>query len=245
MVRTGLPMRRALTAGVALAVMAAVVTWWTVGSSNGQPSRSAASSSTQAPVTQQTPPTTTTTTIPLTQTTAPLGSTGPVTSPPLAAPGPGFVSGQVSAVGDSVMEDYSDPLKTDIPGVSVDATVSRQWSDGETVLQGLKAQGQLGAVVIVGLGSNGPITSDAFTAMMGILNGASRVVFVNTHVGQPWQDQVNQVLAAGVQQYPNTILVDWASLANANPSWLYSDGTHLPIDGTGATALAALIASQV
>ena len=34
--------------------------------------------------------------------------------------------GQVTAVGDSVMLDYQDPLKTAIPGVNVDAAVSRQ-----------------------------------------------------------------------------------------------------------------------
>jgi hypothetical protein len=143
------------------------------------------------------------------------------------------------------MIDYQTPLEQDIPGVVVLAAVSRQWSDGEAILQQLKTSGQLGGVVIVGLGTNGPISATDFDNMMGIVSGASRVVFVNVVVGQPWQGEVNSVLAQGVARYGNAVLADWASLEAANPGWIYSDGTHLPIDGAGAQALAGLIASKV
>ena len=172
------------------------------------------------------------------------GAHGPITSPPLPAPGPGFNAGQVTAVGDSVMLDYQTPLQQDIPGINVQAAVSEQWSAGEAVLQQLKSEGQLGAVVIVGLSTNGPISSADVASMMGVLSGASRVVFVNIYVDRPWQDPNNAVLAAGAQQYPNTVLADWNGLASQNPGWLYSDGTHLPIDGPGAQALANLVAAQ-
>jgi hypothetical protein len=160
-------------------------------------------------------------------------------------PGPGFNAGQVTAVGDSVMIDYQDPLKTAIPGINVDAAVSRQWSDGESILQTLKSDGQLGGDVIVGLGTNGPITDADFDAMMTILGGASRVVFVNVHVDRPWQDPNNAVLASGATRYPNVVVVDWATLAAQNPGWFGADGTHLAIDGSGADALAQLVASTL
>src|SRR5277367_733318 len=86
----------------------------------------------------------------------------PTTTTTTRPPGPGFNGGQVTAVGDSVMLDCQDPLKTDVPGINVDAAVSRQWSDGEGILQSLKAAGQLGGDVIVGLGTNGPITDSDF-----------------------------------------------------------------------------------
>lgn len=177
---------------------------------------------------------TTTTTLPATTTTT--------TLPP---PGPGFVAGHVTAVGDSVMLDYQDPLQTDIPGVNVDAAVSRQWSDGIQILQELKASGQLGAEVVVGLGTNGPITDSDFNAMMQVLTGASRVVFVNFHVDRSWQDPNNAVLASGASRYPNVFVADWATLAAQNPQWFGSDGTHLAIDGAGATALAMLVSSTL
>lgn len=77
------------------------------------------------------------------------------------------------------------------------------------------------------------------------LSGASRVVLVNIHVDQLWQDPNNAVLAAGVEHYPNTVLADWNDLAGQNPGWLNSDGTRLPIDGPGAQALASLVAGLV
>ena len=173
-------------------------------------------------------------------------STAPATTTTTTRPpGPGFNVGLVTAVGDSVMLDYQDPLQTSIPGVNVNATVSRQWSDGESILQTLKADGQLGADVIVALGTNGPITDSDFDDMMAILAGASRVVFVNVHVDRPWQDPNNAVLANGAARYPNVVIADWATLADQNPQWFGPDGTHLAIDGPGADALAALIASTL
>jgi hypothetical protein len=167
------------------------------------------------------------------------------TASTLPPPGPGFVAGRVTAVGDSVMLDYQGALQTDIPGVVVDASVSRQWGDGEAILQELKARGELGAEVIVGLGSNGPITDADFDTMMSILGGASRVVFVNLHVDRPWQDPNNAVLANGAARYPNVVVADWATLAAQNPAWFGADGTHLGIDGPGADALASLITTTL
>ena len=66
--------------------------------------------------------------------------------------------GAVTAIGDSVMLDYQDPLRFALPGADVEAAVSRQWSDGESLLSSIKAQGKLGGEVVVGLGTNGPIT---------------------------------------------------------------------------------------
>jgi hypothetical protein len=167
------------------------------------------------------------------------------TTSTLPAPAPGFEAGHVTAIGDSVMLDYQDPLQTDIPGVNVLAAVSRQWDTGEAILQQLKSEGQLGAEVIVALSTNGPITSTDFDNMMSILQGASRVVFVNVHVDRPWQDPNNAVLARGAAHFKNVVIADWATLAAQNPQWLGPDGTHLAIDGPGADALAQLIATTL
>ena len=208
----------------------------TAGRTGGRSSTAPGSGATTTPASTTTagPATTTTTS----------GTHGPLSSPPLPAPGPGFVAGHVTAVGDSVMLDYQTPLQQDIPGVDVDAGVSRQWGEGVSILQQKKAAGLLGSVVIVGLSTNGPITTADFDAMMAALSGASRVVFVTVHVDRPWQDPNNGVLAAGVARYHNAALADWNTLATQNPGWVYSDGTHLPLGGTGAQALAALVAAK-
>jgi hypothetical protein len=155
------------------------------------------------------------------------------------------VAGHVTAVGDSVMLDYQTALEQDVPGIDVQAAVSRQWSTGETVIQQELAAGTLGAVVVVGLGTNGPLTATDFNSMMALLAGASRVIFVNVFVDRPWQDPNNSVLANGVAQHGNAALADWYTLASQHPTWLYATQTHLPIGGPGAQALAALVASEM
>jgi hypothetical protein len=172
-------------------------------------------------------------------------ATTPTTVSPVTTLAGGLVAGHVTAVGDSVMLDYATPLAHDVPGIYVDAAVSRQWDVGEEILSQLKAEGRLGSTVVVALGTNGPIMSADFDRMMDILAGTTRVVFVNIVVDQPWQGPNNAVIAQGVASHPHTVLASWASLEATHRSWVYSDGTHLPIDGPGAVALAALIASKI
>ena len=160
-------------------------------------------------------------------------------------PGPGFVPGKVTAVGDSVMMDYQADLEKLVPGIEVDGSVSRQWATGEQLLANQKAAGTLGAVVVVGLSTNGPITAAMFDSMMTTLAGASRVVFVNVHVDQPWQDPNNAVLAAGVAASKNAVLADWNALASEHPEWFGADGTHIAFSGPAPDALSKLIAAKV
>lgn len=172
-------------------------------------------------------------------------SAAPPTTTTLPPPAAGFVEGHVTAVGDSVMLDYQTPLESDIPGIDVEAAVSRQWGAGEQLVAQLKSEGRLGAEVVVALGTNGPISATDFDDMMSTLQGASRIVFVNIHVDRPWQDPNNAVLAQGAARYPRVVIADWASLAAANPQWFGADGTHLAIDGPGADALASLITTTL
>jgi hypothetical protein len=229
------PSRRAVLIGVAVLVVVLAAAGTVIALESSTTARSAHGLTASAS-TQRNGPSATTS--------APARSTTS-TSTTLPPPGPGFVAGQVTAVGDSVMLDYQDPLKAAIPGINVDASVSRQWSEGEDLLFDMRAGGHLGAEVVVGLGTNGPITNSDFDSMMSILGGASRVVFVNIHVDRPWQDANNAVLANGAHRYRNVVVADWATLATQNPGWFGADGTHLAIDGPGADALASLVATTL
>ncbi len=165
----------------------------------------------------------------------------------LPAPGAGFVAGHVTAIGDSVMLDAKPDLIADIPRIDVEAAVSRFWDQGMELAQQLKSADKLGAIVIIDLGTNGPVTPQMFTAMMRVLSGASRVVFVTIHLpsSYSWWQSVNQTLEAGVPKYPRDQLADFNKLADANPQWFGPDGVHMPIGGAGAQAMAQLIASKI
>ncbi len=161
----------------------------------------------------------------------------------LPPPARGFVPCRVTAIGDSVMLDVKPALETAIPGVEVDATVSRQWDDGVARANQLRSAGALGAIVVVDLGTNGPVSSQQFAAMMKALAGASRVIFVTVHLpsSYSWSASVNATLEAGVSRYPRARIADFNRLAHSNPQWFGADGVHLGIGGPGAQAMAGLI----
>ena len=174
------------------------------------------------------------------------------TSPPPTAPTPrpcgsGFVCGHVTAIGDSVMLDVEPDLVSDIPGIDVEAEVSRQWDDGISLAQQMRAAGTLGSTVVIDLGTNGPVDLTQFQQMMSVLSGASVVVFVTVHLppSYSWWQTVNATLEQGVPMYADARLADFNALADQNPGWFGSDGVHMPVGGAGAQAMARLIADTI
>jgi hypothetical protein len=157
------------------------------------------------------------------------------------------LAGQVTFVGDSVGVDAEPYLDQDIPGVRVYAMVDRGWGAGEEILQGLAAQGELGTVVVVELGLNGPIEDYDFVEMMSILAHVPRVVFLNIRlpVGAYgpgtdwWQDQNNTVLATEIPHYRNAVLANWYEYSAGHGSWYAGDGIHL--NPSGGAAMAELV----
>lgn len=209
-------------------------------------SDNAASSTASAPLK---PPTTTTSTrssagpIGTVASAAPTSTVPPTTTVPTTTTVPVPVAGPVTAVGDSIMLDIQPELTVDVPGVSVDGLVSRQFDAGISVVQADRAAGTLGKVLVVELGTNGTVTSSDVDAMMQAAAGVTRVVFVNVCVPRPWAAGDNAVLAAGVARYPGVaVLADWNALATPHPEWFTADQVHL--NPTGAAALAALIAQN-
>jgi len=224
--------------GVLLAVLIGLVGLGIATSSGAKTTSSAPAASrgtSHAGETTSTAPAPTTTGPPTTTTTT-------TTKSATAAPPP--IGGQVTAVGDSVIIDIQPNLEADIPGVSVDGLVSRQFESGIAVVQADRAAGTLGSVLVIELGTNGTVTSDNVDAMMQAAAGVKRVVFVNVDVPRSWEASDNAVLAAGVARYPGAaVLADWYSLSSPHPEWFMADQVHL--NPTGASAMATLIAQNV
>jgi peptidoglycan/LPS O-acetylase OafA/YrhL len=150
------------------------------------------------------------------------------TTPDSRRTGSSAFTGSVSAIGDSVMLGAVGALQKDIHGLTVvDAEVGLQVYAATDTLRYRRASGQLGDVVIVHLGNNGTFTKRQVGEIMRILSGVDRVVFVNVAVPRAWQEPNNQVIAEGVERYPNTVLVDWHSVSADRPELFYRDGYHL------------------
>jgi peptidoglycan/LPS O-acetylase OafA/YrhL len=152
--------------------------------------------------------------------------------------------GPVSAVGDSVMLGAAGELEKTVPNVAtIDAEVGFQAADAIAVLEARRYAGELGEVVVVHIGSNGVFTAEQFDQTMGALEGVRRVVFVNVNVPRPWAQPNNEVIAEGVDRYPNAVLADWYSASADHPEYFVEDGVHLTIEGQ--KAYSALIAEKV
>jgi hypothetical protein len=174
---------------------------------------------------------------------APTTTTAPPVPTTTTTSVPAPIAGPVTAVGDSILLDTQPELTVDIPGIQVDGQVSRQFGAGITVVQADRAAGTLGRVLVVELGTNGPITPGDVDAMVQAAAGVSRIVFVNVCVPRAWAATDNQVLADGVARHADVaVLADWNALATPHPEWFTADQVHL--NPAGATALATLIASR-
>ncbi len=158
----------------------------------------------------------------------PTGSPSPASSP-LAA-----VSGRsVTAVGDSVMVAATPALDQALPGIYIDAMVGRQFSTGLDVIAQLKAQGLLRQIVVVGLGTNGTVTSDEIRQLFAEIGPHRRLVLVNTFEDRSWEREVNSTLAAAARSHPSdVVLADWYDTIKNRTSLLWPDGIH-PQPGGG------------
>lgn len=141
---------------------------------------------------------------------------------------PAAVSGQsVTAVGDSIMVAATPALDQALPGIYIDAMVGRQFSTGLDVIAQLKAQGQLRSVVVVGLGTNGPVTPDEIGQLFAEIGPSRRLVLVNTFEARSWEQEVNSVLAGAASAHPTSVvLADWYDAIKDRANLLWPDGIH-------------------
>jgi hypothetical protein len=167
----------------------------------------------------------------------------PDDAPPPPPPPPVQTAGGGTAIGDSVMLGARAALQQALPGMQVDATVSRQLSQGAAVAQARKAAGALGPVVVIHLGNNGGITAGQFDQLMGSLSSARRVVVLTLKVPRAWEAGNNAIIRAGVRRYPNAILADWQAVSVGRPDYFWADGIHLRPEG--ARAYAALVSANL
>jgi hypothetical protein len=148
---------------------------------------------------------------------------------------------RIFAIGDSVMIGAATELRKTFPKIDIDAVQGRQISAGIKTLRARHDSGRLGDVVVVHLGNNGYFSTKQFDDMMRALADVPRVVFLNDKVQRRWEGSNNDIIAAGVQRYPNAVLVDWRGATINHPEYFWKDGIH--VRPAGARAYAALVAS--
>jgi peptidoglycan/LPS O-acetylase OafA/YrhL len=150
---------------------------------------------------------------------------------------------QVFAVGDSVMLASATELQAALPGISIDAQVSRQVSTGVALIQQLAAAGRLRRVVVFALGTNGTFSLAEMHQLIAAIGSHRLLVLVNTYEARPWETGDNQLIAAAARRHRNVILANWFTAIQHRTNLLYPDQVHP--QPPGARIYAHMVASAV
>ena len=237
----------AVLAVATLLAVALVVTGGDSGSDAEARAGDSRPATTRATTTTTRPPTTTTapTTTSTSTTTAP-PTTTTTTAPPAPAPAPAAApaaAGGALCIGDSVMLGASPSYMGTLTMCgTVDATVSRQMSEGPAVV---RSHAPYPGTVIIHLGTNGTVNAADVDAMMQALEGVPTVVLTTVQLngGRSWQGQANGEIRAAAGRWPNARIADWEAASAGHPEYFSGDGIHL--SAAGAQAYANTLASAL
>ena len=131
----------------------------------------------------------------------------------------------VTAIGDSVMLASYPELTEAFPGIEVDAAVSRGLGVGVEVAQEFAERDGLRDIVVVGLGTNGPVSVEELEALRESI-GARHLVLVNAHAERDWIPGVNEALTAYADAHRGVTLAPWDAQIAGKPEYLAEDGIH-------------------
>ena len=151
---------------------------------------------------------------------------------------------KVTAIGDSVMADAADSIQKLMPNAYVDAQVGRQGSATPDVIKQLKTDGHLNKIVVLNLGTNGPMTQDTLDDILSTIGSGHQIYWVTAHVPtKPWQQTVNNEIKDLAKKHKNIHVVDWNKASQGHSDWFASDNVHM--GPSGNDHFARLIAKEI
>lgn len=162
---------------------------------------------------------------------------------PLPPPATSVSGDRVTAVGDSVMLASAGGLLAELPGIQIDAAVSRSMWAGGGIVGTLAAQGALRDFVVVGLGTNGPVDAGALQQIYDTVGPQRTLVLVTAFAPRDWIDGVNAELASFAASHPRVVLADWSQAIAPHPDYLAGDQIHP--GPTGGEVYATTVADAV
>lgn len=131
------------------------------------------------------------------------------------------------AVGESVM--LGAVLILNAGGIVVDAAKSRQGTNMAELIEDLRANNQLGRILIIQTGTNGPVNDATLDRIMAALPAELTpvVVFMTVRAPRVWIADNNTRIRALPLRYPNVVVVDWEAASAGILHLMSGDGFHL------------------
>ncbi len=166
-----------------------------------------------------------------------LPAASPVAGQPQKKAAPNYQIGEgVTMIGDSIMSGNMDIILDQMPKALIDAKGSRDVCGGFEAAQRLQQAGELSDVVIVELGTNGPLLEHEPYAtgtqnLLRLLGDKRQIFWVTVYCSySEWMRMNNNYIHMLAKTRPNITVIDWYSLAVAHPDW-FPDGVHPNMEG--------------
>ncbi len=147
----------------------------------------------------------------------------------------GLAASSVAIYGDSVALWAADVLKSQMPGVTVDAATNRSPANIMGAVAAAHRAGTLRPIVIMHMGTAGPVSAKALRASLDALTDRTRVVLVSSTARFAYVGPSNAVMRDVAKEYSNVVFADWKTKSKAHPEW-FEDGLHLSSSGKPAFA---------
>jgi hypothetical protein len=136
-------------------------------------------------------------------------------------------------LGDSVMV-YAVPHLAN-HGFRANAQECRQWMTGVEIVKEKRDRGRLGHLVVMALGTNGPVSYDEIKVALKVLP-KNKVLGLVTPRGPVAGDGAANMRKAARKHKHRIVLLDWARYSAGHYGWFAGDGLHLTFTGAAAYA---------
>ena len=133
--------------------------------------------------------------------------------------------------GDSVILGIRAKLENHFPIALINARVGRQIGELIQVVQSDRV-GLENSTVIFDLGNNNHLTESDVRTLFELLKNQPRIIVVDTAVPRIWRDDNNRIIRKVIADYPQAVLIDWASISLNHPEYFAPDGVHLDDAGS-------------
>lgn len=162
------------------------------------------------------------------KTVAPQEKKPPTTPTPSATPTP-IEGSQVDVIGDSVTLASAPKLAARLPGVNINAEVSRSSIAGLSIMRAMRDQGTLRPYLVFALATNSTFRPQDGQKLLAELPQSTKIIFV-TGYGKPSQQWIqisNQTMYSLAGEHPERVKVAaWDAAIAPHPELLASDSVH-------------------
>ena len=135
-------------------------------------------------------------------------------------------------------------LDAALPGIYINAQVGRAMVGGLAVIQDLAARGELRHYLVVGLGTNGPVSATQIRQLRRLIGPNRDLILINTFGPMPWESSANGVLDAAARHTAHVSLADWHAAISGHTGLLWPDGIHPQPSGARVYARVVVAAIQ-